>query len=136
MMLAGGVVAYSSKLQRTVALSSAEAVYMGLAHGTQEVLFLRELVKELGLSQKQTIIHVDNQAAQQMALNPVHHQRTKHIDVRYHFVRERVQTKEVELQHISTKENLADIMTKGVTSSILNYLRPKIGLLPLQSQFN
>jgi hypothetical protein len=60
MILAGGVVTYSSKLQRTVALSSAEAEYMGLAHRTQEVLFLRELVKEMGLSQDQTVIHVDN----------------------------------------------------------------------------
>jgi len=135
-ILAGGVVTYSSKLQRTVALSSAEAEYMGLAHGTQEVLFLRELVKEIGLSQNQTVIHVDNQAAQQMAMNPVHHQRTKHIDVRYHFVRERIQTKEIELQHVSTKENLADIMTKGVTTGILNYLRPKLGICSMENQFN
>jgi hypothetical protein len=136
MMLGGGVVTYSSKLQRTVALSSAEAEYMGLAHGTQEVLFLRELVKEIGLSQSQTIIHVDNQAAQQMAMNPVHHQRTKHIDVRYHFVRERIQTKEIKLEHVSTKENLADIMTKGVTTAVLNHLRPRMGIRSMQSQFN
>ena len=135
-ILAGGVITYSSKLQRTVALSSAEAEYMGLAHGTQEVLFLRELVKEIGLSQDKTVIHVDNQAAQQMAMNPVHHQRTKHIDVRYHFVRERVQTKEIELQHVSTKENLADIMTKGVTAAVLNHLRPKLGICSMENQFN
>jgi kynurenine formamidase len=71
-----------------------------------------------------------------MAMNPVHHQRTKHIDVRYHFVRERIQTKEIELQHISTKENLADIMTKGVTTGILNYLRPKLGICSMENQFN
>jgi hypothetical protein len=136
MMLGGGVVTYSSKLQRTVALSSAEAEYMGLAHGTQEVLFLRELVKEIGLSQSQTIIHVDNQAAQQMAMNPVHHQRKKHIDVRYHFVRERIQTKEIKLEHVSTKENLADIMTKGVTTAVPNHLRPRMGIRSMQSQFN
>jgi hypothetical protein len=128
MMLAGGIVTYSSKLQRTTALSSAEAEYMALAHGTQEVIFLRELLKEIGFAQGPTRMNIDNQAAEQMANNPVHHQRTKHIDVRYHFVRQRVELREIALEHVSTKENLADLLTKAVGKVILRYLRPKLGV--------
>jgi hypothetical protein len=83
-------VTWCSRKQRIVAQSTAEAEYISLAHCIREVLFLRQLLGELGYEQSTTQIYEDNQACISMAENPVQHSRTKHIDVRYHFVREKV----------------------------------------------
>jgi Reverse transcriptase (RNA-dependent DNA polymerase) len=112
-MLNGAVVSVGSKLQATVALSSTEAEYMALCAATQDVVYMRRLLEELGVKQKgSTIIFEDNQGCIALAENPVHHQRTKHIDVRYHFIRERVESGEIKIVYVPTSEQVADILTK------------------------
>jgi hypothetical protein len=129
MQLGGCAVTYSSKTQPTVALSSTEAEYMALAHGVKEVLFLRQLLHELHRVQPTTaIVYGDNQSSIAMAKNPVHHQRTKHIDVRYHFVRERVGRKDIAIEYVDTKSNMADLLTKNVSREILLRLRSSLGV--------
>ncbi|KAE9332538.1 Retrovirus-related Pol polyprotein from transposon TNT 1-94 [Phytophthora rubi] len=122
-MIGNCTVTWSSRKQRIVAQSTAEAEYVALAHCTREVLFLRQLLKELGYEQAATVINEDNQACIAIAENPAQHSRVKHIDVRYHFIREHVQHKDVNLQYVVSKDNVADALTKGLPRDQLEYLR-------------
>jgi len=124
--LSGGVVSWSSKRQATVALSSTEAEYMALTHTTKESIWLRTILKELGFAQNDaTTLYEDNQSCIALAKNPIHHARTKHIDIQHHFVREKVESKEVELAYMSTDDMVADALTKPLA-------RPKFAKLVAQ----
>jgi hypothetical protein len=126
-MVAGGPVSWTSKLQATVALSSAEAEYMAASAATQEVLYLRQLLIDLKHPQMEaTTLLVDNQGAIALAKNPVLHQRTKHIDIRYHFIREKLKRGDVLLAYVPTGEQLADILTKALDKNRIEYLRAKV----------
>ena len=102
-----------SKKQATVALSTTEAEYVALSTATQEAIWLRRLLTDVGGPLEEPIvINEDNQGAIAMAKNPVGHARTKHIDIRYHFVREGVQNGAIFLNYVATDEMIADILTK------------------------
>ena len=112
-LLAKGAVSWLSKKQATVALSTTEAEYVALSTATQEAIWLRRLLTDLGKPLEEPIvINEDNQGAITMAKNPVGHARTKHIDKRYHFVREGVQNGTIILKYVATDEMIADILTK------------------------
>jgi hypothetical protein len=114
--LAGGPVSWSSRLQPTVALSSAEAEYMAVCTATQQALYLRSLLSELGFAQENpTIIFEDNQACIALSVNRITSKRSKHIAIKYHFIREKIENREIELKYISTEHQLADIMTKPLS---------------------
>lgn len=120
----GGAVSWSSKLQPTVALSSAEAEYMAVCAAVQEAIHLRQLISDLGYMQDQpTVIFEDNQGCIAMSANPVFHKRTKHIDIRYHFIRERITSGDVELRYVATEYQLADLLTKALPRPRINSLR-------------
>jgi len=111
--LGGAAVSWASKLQPTVALSSTEAEYMSACAAVQEAIYLRLLLASLGYVQDgPTVIYEDNQGCIGMSQNPILHKRTKHIDIRFHFVRERVASEEVKLIYIKTQNQLADLLTK------------------------
>ena len=112
-MMSGGCVSWKSKKQRTVALSSAEAEYMALSEATQEAVWLKAFLCELGeMSTGSAVkIYEDNQGLIALAKNPEHHKWIKHIDIRYVFVREKVEDGQVILEYISTLDMLANIMT-------------------------
>ena len=115
-----GVVCWSSRKQPTVALSSCEAEYIAMSSAAQELVFLRGLVCDLGvlphskLSDSPHLLYGDNQGAIALATNPIAHKRTKHIDIRHHYLRDLVEQKTLKLQYIPTGENLADILTKNL----------------------
>ena len=114
-MLGGAAISWSSKKQTSVALSSTEAEYIAAAHATKEVVWLRRLLTELSLDlSPPTILHVDNQSAIAIARNPEFHDRTKHIEVRHHFLRHKVEAEEICLEYISTEDQVADVLTKGL----------------------
>jgi hypothetical protein len=127
-------VTWCSRKQRIVAQSTAEAENISLAHCIREVIFLRQLLGELGYEQSTTQIYEDNQACISMAENPVQHSRTKHIDVRYHFVREKVNLKEVKINYVESKENVADILTKGLERPAFKYLSSKLGMVDISER--
>ncbi|KAM2509975.1 hypothetical protein PS1_034510 [Malus domestica] len=112
--MAKGPVCWRSILQSSVALSTTETEYMAVAEAIKEAIWIHRLIRDLGVDQKQVEVHCDSQSAIYLAKYQVHHARTKHIDVRYHFVREVVGEGEIILQKISTKENPADMLTKVV----------------------
>ena len=86
---------------------------------------MKEEIKKL------VIIHCDNTSAINISKNPVMHTKTKHIAIKYHFVRELVQDKEIRLEYVNTKEKIVGIFTKSLPEDALSYLRGKLGVIPL-----
>jgi hypothetical protein len=109
-----GVVSWSSKKQTSVALSSTEAEYMALTQASKEAIWIRRLLAELGRPEETVVINVDNQSCVALAKNPEHHARTKHIDIQYHFIREKVEEATVKLEFCPTEKMVADVLTKAL----------------------
>jgi hypothetical protein len=110
--LAGGAVSWVSRKQKTVALSSTEAEYMCLSDTTRQIVWIESLFKELNFDISNIALCGDNQGAIFLASNPAQEHRSKHIDIRYHYIRECVEGKKVILHYVPTTEQIADIMTK------------------------
>lgn len=120
----GDPVSWACKKQRTVALSTCEAELYAQAAAIQEVMWLRGLLKELGLhTQTGSAVHSDNQSAIAVAKNGIKGERTKHVDVKYHFVTECVEGGEVQLKWVSTHEQQADIFTKALPAPLFHHFR-------------
>src|SRR3982074_2233528 len=110
-----GLVSWNSKRQTTVALSTAEAEYMAATQATKEALWLKQLLNEIGLTQSQPVlIRFDNQGCIALTKNPAYHSRTKHIDIRHHFIRDSVEVGTVQLQYCATDDMVADVFTKAL----------------------
>jgi hypothetical protein len=108
-------VVWSSKRQPTVATSTVEAEYVAVSEAGREAMWLRCLLKELGISQSAaTTLHCDNKGAIRLALNPGTHQRSKHIDIKHHFIRELIDRNVVVLEYVQSAMQLADVFTKGL----------------------
>lgn len=113
--IAGGPVSWSSKRQATVALSTTEAEYMALTRAAQQALWMYSFMSEVGLKREfPAMLHGDNAASIALTLNTKGHARAKHIDIRHHYIRERVAEGEIGLVQIPSEENLADIFTKSL----------------------
>ncbi|CAI5723456.1 unnamed protein product [Peronospora farinosa] len=134
-MIGGAPVVFKSKYQRTVALSSAEAEYMALSFCTQEVLWVRAMLKDLGHEQVgATLVYEDNQGAIGLASNSGYNARTKHVDIRHHFIRENVAQDIIVVKYKSTVDQLADMLTKALGTKRLKYLLQASGIGPRRSQ--
>ena len=115
LMLNGGTISWKSKRQSMVSLSSAESEYIAAGKCSQEVLYLREILRGFNCKQLQpTIIYEDNQACIAMSENQVHRERSKHIDVRKYFVRDLVEAKLLKLVPCNTKEMVVDALTMSL----------------------
>jgi hypothetical protein len=113
--LGSNPITWSAKKQPTVSRSSTESEYRALATASAEVCWLRTLLKDLGIFLSQPpILWCDNVFALAIASNPVFHARTKHIEVDFHFIRERVLRKDLVVKFVSTNDQLADIFTKSL----------------------
>ena len=122
--LAGAAISWKCRMQPTVALSSCEAEYMALAMAAQETIWLRTLLSELGFEQLfPTVIAEDNRGAIAIANNTLVHDRSKHIDIKHHFIRDTVERRQVVLQPVSTKLMVADILTKPLFKAQFQKLR-------------
>ncbi|PLW39848.1 hypothetical protein PCANC_20653 [Puccinia coronata f. sp. avenae] len=125
-----GAISWKSRKQATVSLSSTEAEYKALSDSCKEGLWLQHLLTKLHLRPDTAIpLHVDNEGAEALAKNPAHHARTKHIHARYHFIRECVQEGDITLLHVSTKEMLADMLTKPLPRVALEKHRSMFGIV-------
>jgi len=126
-------VTWISKKQPTVALSSTEAEYRGAAMATCEVAWLRKLLGDLGLHVDiQVVIYCDNLSSIQLARNPMFHAWTKHIEVHYHFIREKVLVGEINLTYVSTKDQVVDIFTKVLGTEKHHRFRSMLGVMELE----
>jgi hypothetical protein len=125
--LCGGPVSWRSKVQQTVALSSTEAEYMALTSSAQEAMSLRMLCKDFHVDVDDAVLlYEDNQGAIAMSINPVMHSTAKHISIKQHFIREKVQNGDVRLEYISTVDMIADALTKALSKVTFLNLRCKL----------
>ena len=116
------IISWRSKRQNVVALSSCEAEYVAITAAVQEAKFLKQLLCDMSVPCEEPVtIFVDNQGTILLARNPIHHQRTKHIDIKYHFIRSEILFKNVNLEYVSTENNSADVFTKPVSKYRLNH---------------
>ena len=123
------LVSWSAKCQPTMSRSSAEAEYKGVANVVAEAFCLRNLLLEMGIPLTQaTVVYCDNVSAVYLSTNPVQHQRTKHIEIDIHFVREKVRMGEVRVFHIPSTLQYADIFTKGLPTSLFTSFRSSLGV--------
>ncbi|CAH9097660.1 unnamed protein product [Cuscuta europaea] len=120
---------WSSKKQPIVTLSTCEAEYVAGYSCVCHAIWLRNLFKEIGMPQKEaTEIYVDNKSAIALGKNPVFHDRSKHIDTRYHYIRECIERKEVEVKYARSHDQIADIFTKPLKHEDFRRLRTMIGV--------
>jgi hypothetical protein len=111
----GNLVTWKSKKQNIVARSSAEAEYRAMASTVSELIWIKQVLADLNIKVEEPMkMFCDNQSARHIATNPVFHERTKHIEVDCHFVREKVQSKEIKTPFVKSEDQLADILTKGL----------------------
>lgn len=113
-LLAGRAVSWSSRKQKSVALSSTESEYMALTKACTEAIWLRRLLFDMGQPQKITEIYCDNKSAITIVHSSKHHDRTKHIDIRFHYIKDQVSSGEINIVYVPTEDMTADIMTKGL----------------------
>ena len=108
---AGGAISWQSKLQKCVALSTTEAEYIAATEASKEMLWMKRFLLELGLSQLAYVVFCDSQSAMDLSKNSMYHSRTKHIDVRYHWLRSTIEDQLLQLTKIHTDKNVADMLT-------------------------
>jgi len=127
--LGDNLVSWSSKRQTTVTRSSAEAEYRAVAHVVVECCWLHQLLQELHISisiSLATVVYCDNVSTVYMTANPVHHHRTKHIEIDIHFVREKVALGQFRVLHVASAYQFADIMTKGLPVQLFSDFRTSL----------
>ena len=128
-LLSGARISWSSQRQSVVSLSTAESEYITLAHGAREALWLQRMLNDLGVECDGMPIFVDNQSAIRMAGNSEFHRRSKHIDVRYNFVRDLVRKRVIAVQYVRSEQQLADIFTKPLPGPWFCLMRESMGVL-------
>jgi hypothetical protein len=125
----GNLVTWKSKKQNIVARSSAEAEYRAMSSTVSELIWIRQVLVDLNIKIEEPMkIFCDNKSARHIATNPVFHERTKHIEVDCHFIREKVQSKEIETPFVKSENQLADIFTKGLSVKAFENISCKLGL--------
>jgi hypothetical protein len=105
-------VSWASKKQNSVALSTAETEYIAAGHCCAQLLWMRQTLRDYGYKLSKVPLLCDNESAIHMTDNPIEHSRTKHIDIRYQFLRDHQQKGDIEIAYVSTHNQLADIFTK------------------------
>jgi hypothetical protein len=126
--LANGIICWQSHAQKTVALSSTEAEYMAISDCSRQIVWLQSLLGELGFAQERTPIYGDNQGSIFIGSNPVQDRRTKHIDTRYHFIREKIVEGKVEVFFVEGNKNIADMFTKNLGNIKFKKFQSQLGI--------
>lgn len=123
-MLNGGIISWACRKQVSVSLSSTEAEYVALSEACQELIWIKKLCKDFKVDMTDAVtINVDNQSCIKLAENQKFSNRTKHIDTRFHFIRELKEKSEIKLVYCRTEENVADLLTKALNGNRIKYLR-------------
>ena len=126
--------AWLSKKQTSISLSTAEAEYIAAAACCTQVMWMKQTLQDMKVSIDEPIsIKCDNTSAISISKNPVLHSKTKHIPIKYHFLREQVAQKIVKLEYVPTKEQTTDIFTKPLAREPFEYLRDRLGVVSVDA---
>ena len=129
--LAGAAIVWVSKLEWLVMLSSTEVEYCALSRGLREIQFINNLLTDLGGTSLPMEVHTDSQPARALAEAFVTNQRTKHMNVRFHHVRQAVEEKVISLHYLATNKQPADCLTKALPKDAVKHFRNQLGLYPI-----
>jgi hypothetical protein len=130
--LYGGAVVWAATKQKTVANSSVESEYVALASAVKEGLWLLTWMREMGFNIPNIAIQMDSNGALNLAKNAQFSQRTKHIDIKHHFIRDHLEKGDIELEYLPTERNTADILTKPLERVKFERLRAQLGIQELK----
>ena len=126
---AGAAISWRSSMMKVVTHSSCESEYVGLSESSNEAVYLQQLQEELGIGKPSVLLLGDNESSLKLAENPVFHQKSKHILIKYHSIRERVEEGKIELCKVDTGLNAADMMTKNVGVAVLKMCKGLVGMV-------
>jgi hypothetical protein len=127
--LGSGVISYASRKQKTVAASLTDAEYIAVSEASREVCWLRQLLDEIGYSQDSpTPLLCDNNGAISLSGDPSFHSRVKHLDIQYHFIREKVEDDIIIVNRVPSHENLTDLLTKPLGKTKFQKFHSQLGL--------
>ena len=127
MFIGGNLISWKSKKQNDVAQASAEPEYRAIASTTCELMWIKQLLQELKFCEvQQMLLYCDNQAMLHIASNPVFHERTNHIEVDCHFVREKLMAEEISIEKIGSNDQLTNILTKSLRGPKIHFLCSKL----------
>jgi hypothetical protein len=127
--LGRSMVSWSSKKQNCVTVSTAEAEYITTGAYCAQLLWMKQTLRDFGCEFKRIPLLCDNESAIKLANNPVQHSRTKHIDIRHHFLRDHEAKGDIELSHVNTENQLVDIFTKPLDETKFCFLRSELNIL-------
>nr|GEZ71509.1 retrovirus-related Pol polyprotein from transposon TNT 1-94 [Tanacetum cinerariifolium] len=122
------LVSWSSKRQKSAAISSTKAEYIALSGCCAQILWMRSQLTDYGLGFNKIPMYCDNKSAIALCCNNVQHSRSKHIDIRYHFIKEHVENGAIEVYFVNTKYQLADLFTKALGRDRIEFLINKLGM--------
>ncbi|KAG9458830.1 hypothetical protein H6P81_003338 [Aristolochia fimbriata] len=126
--LGTNLVSWYSKKQNSISLSTAEAEYIAAGSCCAQLVWMKQMLSDYGFNNTEMTVYCDNTSAINISKNPVQHSRTKHIDIRHHFIRELVEDGQVLIEHVSTENQLADIFTKSLEAKRFEFLCGALGL--------
>ena len=134
MFLGGNLVTWRSKKQTVVARSSTESEFRAMAHGVCELLWMKIILDDLKVHYEAPMrLFCDNKSAISIAHNPVQHDRTKHIEIERHFIKEKLDNGLIETTYVPSRGQLADILTKGLPTKQFKFLTDKLGMIDIHS---
>ncbi|KAG9442193.1 hypothetical protein H6P81_018047 [Aristolochia fimbriata] len=126
--LGTNLVSWYSEKQNSISLSTAEAEYIAAGSFCAQLIWMKQMLSDYGVNNNAMTVYCDNTTAINISKNPVQHSRTKHIDIRHHFIRELVEEGQMLIDHVSTENQLADIFTKSLDTKRFEFLRGALGL--------
>jgi hypothetical protein len=132
-LLGRSLVSWTSKKQNSVALSTAEAKYIAAGACCTQILYMKQTLLDYGVVLEKVPLLCDNESAVKIANNPVQHSRTKHIDIRHHFLRDHVAKGDIILEGVRSEDQLADIFTKPLDKTRFCILRNELNILDLRN---
>ena len=123
------LISWSCRKQNTIVLSTTEAEYVSATNCCSQVLWVRNQLKDFSIRYENILIFCDNTSAINLSKNPIQHSRSKHIEIKHHFITDHVNKKEIELIFVDTENQLADIFTKPLVEDRFNFIKEKLHII-------
>jgi len=131
--LDGKLVSWQSKKQTCVSLSTAEAEYIAAASCTSQIIWVQNQLRDYGVNMKKIPLYCDSKSAIRICHNPVQHGKTKHIALRYHFIKDHVEDGNIEIHFVKSQDQIADVLTKALPEPLFNYMLQGLGMMEAES---